>query len=54
MPVCGFNSLPNGEYLNLFIVASLPNKYYSGKTSFQIKSSSLLAFPDNKANTSAV
>ena len=39
MPVCFFNSLPDGEYSNLLIVASYSNKYFSDKTSFLVKKS---------------
>ena len=48
MSVCAFNSLPNGEYSNLFIVTDFSSKYFSGKTSFPVKNSYLLTFPDTK------
>ena len=47
--VCFFNSVPNGEYSNLFIAAAFFNKYFSGKESFPVKNSYLLTFLDNKA-----
>ena len=47
MSVCFFNSLPNGEYSNLLIVAAFSNKPFSGKTSFPVESSSLPTIPDN-------
>ena len=37
MSVCAFNSLPKGEYLNLFIVAAFSSKSFSGKTSLPVK-----------------
>ena len=43
MSVCAFNSLANGEYSNLFIVAAL-----------QVKNSYLVTFPDDKAEILAV
>ena len=49
MSVCAFNSLPNEEYSNLFIVAAFSNKFFSGKTSLPVKNSCLLEFPDNKS-----
>ena len=49
MSVFAFNSLPNGEYSNLFIVAAFSNKFLSGKTSLPVKNSYLLIFPDNKS-----
>ena len=48
MSVCAFNSLPNGEYSNLFIVADFSNNSYSGKTSLPVKNSYLVTFPDGK------
>ena len=48
MSVCTFNSLPNGEYLNLFIVAVYSSKFFSGKTSLLVKNSYLLKFHDDK------
>ena len=49
MSVCAFNSLPNEEYSNLFIVAAFSNKFFSGKASLPVKNSCLLEFPDNKS-----
>ena len=49
MSVFAFNSLPNGEHSNLFIVAAFSNKFLSCKTSLPVKNSYLLIFPDNKS-----
>ena len=49
MSVCAFNSLPNGEYSNLFIVAAFPSKSFSDKTSSLVKTSYFLTFSDDKA-----
>ena len=49
-----FNSLPNGEYSNLFKSAAFLNKYFSGRTSFPVKNSYLLTFADDKAEILAV
>ena len=54
MSNCAFNSLPNGEYLNLFIVAAFSSKSFSGKTSLPVKNSYLLTFPHDKAEILAV
>ena len=54
MPVCAFNSFPNGEYSNHSIVAVFSSKAFSGKTSFLVKNSHLLTFPDDKAKILAV
>ena len=54
MSECAFNSLRNGEYLNVFIVADFSNKSFSGKTSFPVKNSCLQTFLDNKAEILAV
>ena len=54
MSVCDFNSLHNGEYSNLFIVAAFSSKSFSGKTSLPVKNSCLLAFPYDKAEILAV
>ena len=48
MSVCFFSSLPNGEYLNLLIVAAFSNSPFSGKTSLPVKNSYLLTFLDDK------
>ena len=45
---CAFNSLSKGEYSNYFIVAAFSSKSFSGKTSFPVKNSYLLTFPDDK------
>ena len=42
MSVCTFNSLPNEEYSNLFIIATFFNK------SFPVRNSYLLTFPNDK------
>ena len=49
MAVCAFNSLPNREYQNLFIVAAFSRQSFSEKTSFPVKNSYLLTFPHDKA-----
>ena len=49
MSVCFFNSLPNGEYSNFFIVAAFSNRYLPGKTSSTVKNSYPLIFHDDKA-----
>ena len=54
MSVCAFNSLPNGENSNLFIVAAFYSKSFSGKTSLPAKNSYVLTFPDDKAEILAV
>ena len=54
MAVCAFNSLPKGEYSNLFNVAVFSSKYFSGKTFLPVKNSYLLTFPDDKAEILAV
>ena len=54
MSVCIFNSLPNGVYSNLFIVAAFPKKTCSGETSLLGKNSYLLTYPDDKAEILAV
>ena len=50
MSICAFNSLPKGEYSNLFIVVAFYSKSFSGKTSFPVKKSYLPTYPDDKAN----
>ena len=47
MSVCAFNSLHNGEYSKLFIVAAFSTKSFSSKTY-------LLTLPDDKAEILAV
>ena len=54
MSVFAFNSLPNGEYSNHFLVAAFSSKSFSGKTSLPVKNLYLLRFPDDKAKISAV
>ena len=54
MSVCAYNSLPRGEYSNLFIVAAFSSKSFSDKTSLLLKNSYLLTFPDDKAEILAV
>ena len=44
MSVCAFNSLPNNEYSNLFILASFSNNSFSGKSSLPVKTSFLLTY----------
>ena len=48
MSVFTFNYLPNGEYSNLLIAAAFSSKSFTGKTSFPVKSSYLLAFSNDK------
>ena len=47
--VCFFNSLPNGEYTDLLIVAAFPNKSFSEETFSSVKNLHLPKFPDDKA-----
>ena len=54
MSVCAFNSLPNSEYSNLFVVAALSSMSFTGKTSLPVKNSYLLTFPNDKAEILAV
>ena len=54
MSVCAFNSLPNGEYSNLFIVSALSGKSFSGKTFVPVKNPCLLTFLHDKAEILAV
>ena len=54
MSVCAFNSFPNGEYSNLFIVAAFFNKFYSGKISLPLRNSYLLTFLDKQREILAV
>ena len=51
MSVCFSDSLPNGEYSNLLIVAAYSNKFSSGKTSLSVKNSHLPTFYDEEAET---
>ena len=52
--VCFFNSLPNGEYSNLSIVAAFFSKSFSSKIYFPVKNSYLLTFLDDKIEFLAV
>ena len=54
MSVCAFNSLPKGQYSNIFIVAALSSKSFSGKIYLPVKNSYLLTFLDNTAEILAV
>ena len=54
MSFCAFNSLPNGEYSNLFVVAAFSSKLFFGETSLLVKNPYLLTFPDKKAEILAV
>ena len=54
MSICAFNSLPKGQYSNLFIVAAFSSKAFLGKTSLPVKNSYILTFPDDKAGILAV
>ena len=54
MSICAFNSLPKGQYSNLFIVAAFSSKSFLGKTSLPVKNSYILTFPDDKAGILAV
>ena len=54
MSFCAFNSLPNGEYSNLFYLAVFSKKSFSGKTSLPVKNRYILTFPDDKPETLAV
>ena len=49
MSICAFNSLPNGEYSNIFNATAFSNWSLSGKTSLPVKNSYLLTFPDDNA-----
>ena len=54
MSVCPFNSLPKGEYSSLYITAAFSSKRFLGKASLAVKTSSLLTFPDDKAEILAI
>ena len=54
MPDCAFNSSPNNEYSNLFIVAAFCNRSFLCKTTLSVRNSYLLLFPDDKADILAV
>ena len=49
-----FNSLHNGDYSNLLIVAAFSNSPFSGKTYSLVKNSYFPTFPDDKAKILAV
>ena len=48
------NSLPNGEYSNLLIVAAFSDKSFSGKISSLVKNLYLIIFPDDRTESLAV
>ena len=54
MLVCFFNSLSNGEYSHLLIVAASSNKSFFGKTPSHAKNSYLPTFPGDTAEVLAV
>ena len=54
MSVCPFNSLPKGQYSNLFIVAVFSSNYFTGKTSLPVKKLIFTKFPDDKTEILAV
>ena len=54
MSVCFFNSLPNGKYPYLLILAAFSNKSFFDKTSCPVKNSYLPTFTNNKAEILAV
>ena len=54
MSVCFYNSLPNGEYSNLLILASFSNKSFAVKTSSPVKNFYLPTFLDDNAEILAV
>ena len=54
MSLCFSNSLPNGDYSNLLIVAAFSSKSFSGKISLTVKNSHLLAIIDETAKILAV
>ena len=54
MLVCAFSSLPNGEYLKIFISEAFATNLYYDKTSSPAKNSYLPVFPDDKAEILAV
>ena len=54
MSVSAFNSLPNGQYSNLFNVADFSCKSSSVKTSLLGKISYLQTLPEDKAEISSV
>ena len=49
-----FNSLPNGEYSDLLIVAAFSNKSFSEETFSSVKNLYLPKFPDDRAKNLAV
>ena len=54
MPDCAFNSSPNNEYSNLFIVTAFSNRSFLCKTTLSVRNSYLQLFPDDKAEILAV
>ena len=50
MPVCFFNSLPNGEYSNHLIVAEFSNSPFSVKHLQLLKTHIYKIFPDDKTD----
>ena len=48
------NSLPNGEFSNLLIVAAFSDKSFSVKTSSLVKNLYLIIFPDDRTESLAV
>ena len=54
MSDCAFNSLPNGEYSNLFNAIVFSGKSVSRKKSLPVKNLYLLTFLDDKAKILAV
>ena len=54
MLVCTFSCLPNNERSNLFVVAALSSKCFSGKTSLLGKDLYLLTPPDDKVKFAVV
>ena len=54
MSVCFLNSLPNGEFSNLLIVAAFSVNTFPGKTSLPVQNSYIPTFHDDKADILAV
>ena len=54
MSVCDFNSSSKGKYSICFVVAVFCSKSFSEETSFPVRNSYLLIFPDNKAEILSV
>ena len=49
MSICFLNSLPNGKYSSLLIVAALPNNSFPGKIPFPVKNSYLPTLSHDQA-----